>query len=105
MNEWLEDYMLLTPTDLLSSEKLSSTPDKLPNLPTGPPHHLHLHFPAKLSHLAGEVDSGQGLEAEGMQTFLKTMNWAEPFLVFPSLVASLGELLGLGKEWATSGTP
>ena len=104
MNEWLEDYMLLTPTDLLSSE---NCPPHLTNLlltPT-PPNHLHLHFPAKLSHLAGDVDSGQGLEAEGMQTFLKTMNWAEPFLVFPSLVASLGELFGLGKEWATSGTP
>ena len=67
-------------------------------------HHLHLHYPAKLSHLAGDVDSGQGLEAEGMWTFLERMNWADSSLVFPSLVPSAGEGLGLGWEEATSGT-
>ena len=42
--------------------------------PPTPPHHLHLHFPAKLSHLAGDVDSGHSLEVEGMQTFF-TKKW------------------------------
>ena len=32
------------------------------------------------------------------------MNWADPFLVFPSLMPSAGEGLGLGREEATSGT-
>ena len=91
--------MLLTPTHLLSSEKCP------PHLKTLPHPHLHLHYPAKLSQLAGDVnDSGQGLEAEGMQTFLEGMNWAGPSLVFPSLVPSACEGLGLGREEATSGT-
>ena len=86
MNEWLGDNMLLTPTHLLSYENL---PPHLTNLMLS---HLHLHYPAKLSHLAGDVDdSGQGLEAEGMQIFLERMNWADPSLVFPSLVPSAGE--------------
>ena len=75
MNEWLEDHMLLTPTHLLSSE---NCPLHLKPL-TSPLHHLHLHSSAKLSHLAGDVhDSGQDMEAEGMQTFLARMNWADP---------------------------
>ena len=88
MSEWLEDHMLLTPTLLLSSEN-------------HPPHtwqpylqpYLHLHSPAKLlSHLVGDLDdSGQGLEGEGMQTFLERMIWADPSLVFPSLLPSAGE--------------
>ena len=69
------------------------------------PHNLHLHYPAKLSHVAGDVnDTAQGLEAEGMQTFLERMNWSDLSLVFPSLVPSAGEGLGLGREEATSGT-
>ena len=67
--------------------------------------HLHLHSSVKLSHLAGDGNnSGQGLEAEGMQTFLERMNWADPSLVFPSFVPSACEGLGLGREEATSGT-
>ena len=80
--------MLLTTTLLLPSE----------NLPphTRQPYHqpyLHLHSPAKLlNHLVGELDdSEQGLEGEGMQTFLERMIWADPSLVFPSLVPSAGE--------------
>ena len=55
--------------------------------------YLHLHSPAKLlSHLVGDLDdSGQGLEGEGMQTFLERMIWADPSLVFPSLLPSTGE--------------
>ena len=45
----------------------------------------------------GDVDSGQDLEAKGMETFSETMNWAAPSLVFPSLVPALGEGLGLGR--------
>ena len=45
-----------------------------------------------LSHLVGDlVDSGQGLEGEGMQTFLERMIFADPSLVFPSLLLSAGE--------------
>ena len=100
MNEWLEDHMLLTPTHL-SSESHPPHPTTLPP----PPCHLHLHYPAKLSQLAGEVcDSEQGLGAEGMRTFLERMNWADSSLVFPSLVPSACEGLGLGREEATSGT-
>ena len=96
--------MLLTPTHLLSSE---NRPPHLTTLmlPTLPPHDLHLHYPAKLSHLAGDVnDSGQGLEAEGMWTFLERINWGNSSLVFPSLVPSVCEGLSLGREEATSGT-
>ena len=39
-----------------------------------------------------------------MWTFLERMNWADSFLVFPSLVPSACEGLGLGREEATSGT-
>ena len=39
-----------------------------------------------------------------MWTFLERMNWADPFLVFPSLMPSAGEGLGLGREETTSGT-
>ena len=39
-----------------------------------------------------------------MQTFLERMNWADHSLVFPSLVPSACEGLGLGREEATSGT-
>ena len=100
MNEWLEHHMLLTPTHL-SSESRPPHPTTLPP----PPCHLHLHYPAKLSQLAGEVcDSEQGLGAEGMRTFLERMNWADSSLVFPSLVPSACEGLGLGREEATSGT-
>ena len=80
--------MLLTTTLLLPSENL-------------PPHtrqpylqpYLHLHSSVKLlSHLVGDLDSsGQGLEREVMQTFLEIMIWADPSLVFPSLVPSAGE--------------
>ena len=95
--------MLLTPTHLLSSE------NRPPHLRTLPPHprsrHPHLHYPAKLSHLAGDVsDSGQGLEAEGMGAFLERMIWADSSLVFPSVVPSACEGLGLGREETTSGT-
>ena len=75
MNEWLEDHMLLTPTHLLSSE--NCPPHLTPLTPAldPPPNHLHRHYSAKLSHLAGDVDdSGQGPEAGGMQTFLERMN-------------------------------
>ena len=79
------------------------TPDNLTTPPL-PPAILQLHYPVKLSHLAGDVnDSGQGLEAEGMQTFLERMNWADHSLVFPSLVPSACEGLGLGRQEATSG--
>ena len=45
-----------------------------------------------LSHLVGDLDdSGQGLEGEGMQKFLERMIWADPSLVFPSLLPSAGE--------------
>ena len=69
------------------------------------PPHQHLHSPAKLlSHLAVDLDdSGQGLEADGMWTFLERMNWADPTLVFSSLVPSAGERQGLGREGAASG--
>ena len=95
--------MLLTLTHLLSSD------NHPPHLRTLPPHprscHLHLHYPAKLSHLAGDVsDSGQGLEAEGMRAFLERMIWADSSLVFPSVVPSACEGLGLGREETTSGT-
>ena len=96
--------MLLTPTHLLSSE---NRPPHLTTLmlPTLPPHDLHLHYPAKLSHLAGDVnDSGQGLEAERTWAFLERMIWADPSLVFPSIVPSACEGLGQGREEATSGT-
>ena len=39
-----------------------------------------------------------------MQTFLERMIWADPSLVFPSLLPSACEGLGLGREEATSGT-
>ena len=39
-----------------------------------------------------------------MCTFLERMNWADPSLVFPSLVPSSGKGLGLGREQAISGT-
>ena len=39
-----------------------------------------------------------------MWTFLERMNWADHSLVFPSLVPSACEGLGLGREEATSGT-
>ena len=39
-----------------------------------------------------------------MQTFLERMNWANYSLVFPSLVPSACEGLGLGREEAASGT-
>ena len=70
------------------------------------PPHQHLHSPAKLlSHLAVDLDdSGQGLEADGMWTFLERMNWADPSLVFPSSVPSAREGEGLDMERATSGT-
>ena len=92
--------MILTSTHLLSSE------NRPPHLRTLPPHcHLHLHYPAKLSQLAGDVsDSEQGLEAEGRRAFLERMSWADLSLVFPSLVPSACEGLGLGREEATSGT-
>ena len=45
-----------------------------------------------LSHLVGDLDdSGQGLKGEGMQTFLDRMIWADPSLVFLSLLPSSGE--------------
>ena len=45
-----------------------------------------------LSHLVGDLDdSGQGLEGEGMQKFLERMIWADPSLVFPSLLPSVSE--------------
>ena len=66
MNECLEDNVLLTQTHLLWSE---NCPPHLTNLMLS---HLHLHYPAKLSHLAGDVnDVAQGLEAEGMWTVLE----------------------------------
>ena len=37
-----------------------------------------------------------------MWTFLERMNWADSFLVFPSLVPSACEGLGLGREEAIS---
>ena len=99
--------MLLTLTHLLSSDTRHHTHP--PHLRTLPPHprsrHPHLHYPAKLSHLAGDVsDSGQGLEAEGMWAFLERMIWADPSLVFPSVGPSACEGLGQGREEATSGT-
>ena len=48
-------------------------------------------------------DSGQGLEAEEMWTFLERMNWTDPSLDFPSLVPSACEGLGLGRDEAASG--
>lgn len=59
----------------------------LTNLPSppAPPHHLHLHYPAKLSQLAGDVsDQDRVTEAERMWAFLERVNWADPSLVFPS---------------------
>ena len=80
--------MLLTPTHLLSSE---NCPPHLTPL-TSPLHHQHLHSSTKLSHLVGDLDdSGQGLKGEGMQTFLDRMIWADPSLVFLSLLPSSGE--------------
>ena len=38
-----------------------------------------------------------------MQTVLERMNWADPSLVFPSLLPSACEGLGLGRQEATSG--
>ena len=101
VNEWLEDKMLLIPNHLLSS---ANHPTHLTTLlPLCPI--LQLHYPVRLSHLAGDVnDSGQGLKEKGMQTFLERMNWADPSLVFPSLVPSACEGLGLGREEVTSGT-
>ena len=89
MSECLEDHMFLTPTLLLSSENHPPPP----YLTTFLQPYLHLHSPAKLlSHLVGDLDdSGQGLEGEGMQTFLERMIWADPSLVFPSLLPSAGE--------------
>ena len=73
MNECLEDNVLLTQTHLLWSE---NCPPHLTNLMLS---HLHLHYPAKLSHLAGDVnDVAQGLEAEGMWTCLERMNLEDP---------------------------
>ena len=69
------------------------------------PPHLRLHYPARLSHLARDVnDTAQGLEAEGMRTDLERMNWADLSLVFPSLLPFACEGLGLGREEATSWT-
>ena len=88
MSEWLEDHVLIIPTLLLSSEN-------------HPPHtwqpylqtYLRLHSPAKLlSHLVVNLDdSEQGLKGEWMQIFLERMIWADPSLVFPSLLPSAGE--------------
>ena len=39
-----------------------------------------------------------------MWAFLERMNWADPSLVFPSVVPSACEGLGLGREETTSGT-
>ena len=88
MSEWLENHMLLTPTLLLSSENHP--------LHTWQPYlqpYLHLYSPVKLlSRLVRDLDdSGQGLEGEGMQTFLERMIFADPSLVFPSLLLSAGE--------------
>ena len=92
--------MLLTPTHLLSLKTVLHTSHHYRPFP-----HLYLHSSAKLCHLAGDVDdSRHDLEAEGMQTFLERMNWSDLSLVFPSLVPSAGEGLGLGREEATSGT-
>ena len=57
--------MFLTPTHLLSSE---NCPQHLTNILTSlrPSPPSTSQFPAKMSHLAGDLDSGQGLEAEGM---------------------------------------
>ena len=38
-----------------------------------------------------------------MQTFLERKIWADPSLLFPSLVPSAGERLGMGREGASSG--
>ena len=38
-----------------------------------------------------------------MQTVLERMNWADPSLVFPPLLPSACEGLGLGRQEATSG--
>ena len=46
--------MFITPTHLLSSE--NCPPHMTTLLPVPTPHHLHVHFPAKLNHLAGDVD-------------------------------------------------
>ena len=101
MNECLEDNVLLTQTHLLWSE--NCPPHLTTLLPLCPI--LQLHYPVRLSHLAGDVnDSGQGLEAEGMGAFLERMIWADSSLVFPSVVPSACEGLGLGREEATSGT-
>ena len=95
--------MLLTPTHLLSSD---NRPPHLTTLPLpSPPPILRLHYPVKLSHLAGDGNnSGQGLEAEGMQTFLERMNWADHSLVITFLVPSACDGLGVGREEAASGT-
>ena len=74
--------MFITPSHLLSSE---NCPPHLKNLPSSmpaPPHHLHLHFPANLSYLGGDVDSGQGLEAEEMHIF-RNNDLGRPLLGFP----------------------
>ena len=91
--------MLLIPNHLLSS---ANHPTHLTTLlPLCPI--LQLHYPVRLSHLAGDVnDSGQGLKEKGMQTFLERMNWAAPSLVFSSMVSSAGKGEGLGMEGATS---
>ena len=69
------------------------------------PHHLHHHYFAKLSHLAGDVnDSGQGLRGEGMRTFFIKNELGRPVLVSPSLMPSAGEGMGLGREETTNGT-
>ena len=86
MSECLEDHMLLTPILLIENHPPHTWQ---PYLQT----YLRLHSPAKLlSHLVGDLDdSGQGLEGEGMQIFFKRMIWADPSLVFPSLLPSAGE--------------
>ena len=86
MSECLEDHMLLTPILLIENHPPYTWQPYLQP-------YLHLHSPAKLlSHLVGDLDdSGQGLEGEGMQTFLERMTWADPSLVFPSLLPSAGE--------------
>ena len=68
MSDWRTTCSLLQ----LISCHLKTAPPHLKNLPSStptPPHHLHLHFPANLSYLGGDVDSGQGLEAEEMHIF------------------------------------
>ena len=81
--------MLFPPTLLLSSENHPLPP----YLTILPPTLSASPLPAKLlSHLVGDPhDSVQGLKGERMHTFLERMIWADPSLVFPSLLPSAGE--------------